>query len=378
MVKMRFLLKDRYSTFIVITTLCFLPPIIIFLYAIVGLTKDYSWFMLSLAILSLSLSCMILFTFLTYWEDLAKKKFLSSASSVISEEKNCGKILSLQENNIEKSDLDDLREMKYPSNDNEESDFDQLEQKYQNLESRLARVVQEYEDYKLFGEEQLKQKNIQLMEAQITIEEQKEEINKRQNQIHHLDGKINDLSYEIKNLIQKSDLVHTPAVPPYEERSNQIENSGLVAKAWVVARELVSFGQKLTSSNYYEDESSRYKGFSQSQFSTEQRKLFTRLNQEKSYVVLLYSLAEQKLVFVSDSMQEFFGIDPSHFLINYASYFVDGGLEWQKFISQMPAAVELHSKLHLSNTKGKNIGCDINISLISKGLFRNYLICILY
>ena len=66
------------------------------------------------------------------------------------------------------------------------------EEENKQLELKAFQIAQDFADYKLFSEEQLKQKQLQLTALQQMIDDQRTEMEKRQDQIYQLDTKVHD------------------------------------------------------------------------------------------------------------------------------------------------------------------------------------------
>ncbi len=92
-----------------------------------------------------------------------------------------------------------------------------IEEENEKLVKKAEQVAQDFADYKLFSEEQLRQKNLQMTTLQQMLEDQRTEMEKRQDQIYQLDTKVHDLSYEIKTLLYLNE-AESPSSSPSQKK----------------------------------------------------------------------------------------------------------------------------------------------------------------
>lgn len=272
-----------------------------------------------------------------------------------------------------------------------------LTEENKQLILKVHQTTQDFADYKLFSEEQLKQKNIQLANFQQAIEDQRTEVEKRQEHISQLDTKIHDLSYEIKTLLHlhetdtsatlpsflKMDHPAKPlAMPPEEEWENeeiafesQIHNPN---EALLLLKKCINIAQKLTGANYYNNESLRYREFTTSHYTIDQRRLFDSLRSETSGLILVYSQKEHKLLFANNQAKNLLGWSPEKFVGDFPALIQDGLHEWRKAINQLGSAGEAQARMVAKTKYGQEMMLNCHLGVIPTGLFRNYVIGVLY
>lgn len=269
------------------------------------------------------------------------------------------------------------------------------------LQLSAQQIMQEFSDYKVFSEEQLKQKQLQFVNLQKVTEEQRAEMDKRQDQIHQLDTKVHDLSYEIKTLLylheeetnqvkegkagldkgKESNIHKEPFFHHFDEEGGNDEQQ-VVCKhtdaAWLM-KKCIGTAQKLTGANYYSNESSRFRDYASSSFAIDQRRLFDSLRSETGAIVLVYSLKDQKLLFVNGEAKTMLGWSPDKFLTDFGAIMQEGLPEWKKAINSLGAGdAEVQVRVLAKTKQGQEILLNCQLGIVPSGLFKNYVVGILY
>ena len=319
---------------------------------------------------------------------------------------------ALESSQKQQEELIQLLEMK-------EQEILKLEEENKELQIQAQQIGQDFADYKLFSEEQRKQKQLQLSSFQQMIEDQKNEMEKRQEQIHQLDTKVHDLSYEIKTLLYLHDeesvsskpgshsshsgkndhfqssgkethfenqgkgngsKTTTPMISPALQPENLVQDSPVQTpqEAAQLLKKCIHVAQKLTGANYYSNESSRYREFSSSYFAIDQRRLFDSLRAEKGALVVVYSQKDQKLLFANNEVKTLLGWGPEKFLTEFSSIMHEGIQEWKKALQIVSTGADSQARLLAKTRQGQEIFLNCHLGVVTSGLFRNYIIGILY
>jgi len=423
----------------------YLIPLIFFsAYSIKLMSHHESWALLSVGLLLVVFGTLSLLFLVSYWEQTMRDKkptpslFLSQQALTLTSNKKEAKVMSLDPSltfdtigQHEPSELNSFKENSkemnllqaaiQASHKQQEELANALEIKGQEqhrqeeenrqLQMKAQQIAQDFADYKIFSEEQLKQKQLQFSALQQMVEDQRNEMEKRQEQIHQLDTKVHDLSYEIKTLLYLHDeegsrtqsppkiskenkspslmrepnsdiqpIILTAVTPPtIEQESNTQENPiQNPIEAIQLLRKCIQIAQKLTGANYYSNESSRYREFSSSYFAIDQRRLFDSLRSEKGALLIVYSLKEQKLLFANSESKGILGWSPDKFLSDFPTIMQEGIQEWKKALQMLVTTPESQVRLLAKTKQGQEILLNCHLGTISSGLFRNYIIGVLY
>jgi hypothetical protein len=379
----------------------YLIPLLFFAsYSIHLMSPQKSWGLLSIGLLLVTCGALCLILLLYYWENSLRIKSqkesptllssISPTSSLFEKETKVTSLLPLptetyeteeQKNFDSSQDKEDFKE-KYESLlemlEIKKQELEELELLNQQLNTKAQQISQDFSDYKLFSEEQLKQKQIQFSSLQQTIEDQRGEMEKRQEHIHQLDTKVHDLSYEIKTLLY----LHKEEIPKQnksyaielkqEEEGNSlpqtIQNTG---EAVSLLRKYVAMAEKLVSTHYYTNEVSRYRDFSAPYYTIDQRRLFDHLRNEKSALIIIYSQKDNKLLFANTTAKILLGWNSEKFISDFFSIIQEGVQEWKKGLFQLTIHSETQIRMLAKTKQGQELLLDCHLGIVPSGLFRN-------
>ncbi len=272
--------------------------------------------------------------------------------------------------------IDELKEK------NEELEY--LKENKDDFDRQKEDQLNALSEKKDYIEDQLKQKDILIEEYQHTISDQRAVIEKKQKQIEQFESKVNDLTYEIKTLIQLADTegpsktTEAPPNLPREPLSNTKSQDKVVSKPEdpsALLKRCLNIAQKLTGSAPFTGNSSRFPGFPN--FALDQRRLFDSLQSESSNAIIIYSQKDKKLLFANDKVRELLGWTPDKFLQGFDDLIQDGLSDWKSRVSHISPKEENDIRLIVKAKSGEDILVHCHIGLIPTGVFRNHVIGIL-
>ncbi|MFI5342752.1 MAG: hypothetical protein ACHQUC_00860 [Chlamydiales bacterium] len=436
---MRFNTNNRLVLSASLIIFYLLPVLFFSVYSISQMSSNKSWSVLSGGLLLVA-SCSLLLIFLVhYWEKAAEDKFKKHLLERKEQPEKENKVTSLDpallfdhpHDAIEEPENLSVKETMKAELCSVQANLLECQAKMIQLQEELAskeelykisleenkqliykaqEIQQDFSDYKLFSEEQLKQKSLQLINLQQTIEDQRTEVERRQEQISQLDSKVHDLSYEIKTLLylHETEASHpTPSFLKVDDStkslltkvvSGKVDSSQPVytlqeeyegeavsvesqihtpAEAVLLMRKCINTAQKLTGANYYSNEASRFREFSSSHYTIDQRRLFDSLRSETSGLILVYSQKEHKLLFANNQTKYLLGCGPEKFVSDFSSHFQELP-DWKKALSLLSTGPESQTRLLAKTKHGQEIILNCHLGVIPTGLFRNYVICVLY
>lgn len=412
--------KQNNRQFLSLSVILFyLLPVLLFVsYSISLMPRHKSWSILSLGLLMMTGGSLALIWLLYYWEQTIKTQpiqekrlialspngiadhqetkvmaldphFLATPQTEISSKENSGVLHAALKESQEK--YEQLIKEKQ-----------RLDDENQQLSIKVEKVSQDFSDYKIFSEEQLKQRNLQISHFQQTIEDQRSEIEKYQNQIQALDTKVHDLSYEIKTLLYLHETENNgtqpvshfeiakmktvalePSRPAGEEEANNEKltekmHIQMAADAAQLLKRTVTLAQKITGTPYHGHESSRYREFSSPYHTIDQRRLFDHLRNETQALILVYSQKEQKIVFVNNQSKSLLGWSPDKFIQDFANLIQEGTQDWKKALEALSNQSESQTRLLCKTKNGQEVLLNCQLGHVATGLFKHYIIGILY
>lgn len=402
--------------------LFYLAPLLFFsVYSIGLMSRTKSWSILSIGLLMVACGSLALILLLRYWE-----KGLKSSRRIREdfEEAASGKVTGLESSfslahtvNGQEEELKSLREALKGRQENGDQLLQDLEKKNQELHNheeenrslqvQVMRITQDFADYKLFCEENLKQKNLQLTACQQTVDHQQGEIEKGLEQISELQAKVRDLSYEIKTLLYlNEDEVKKPqlaisgqlsdgfklkeSIAPYavtvppkkaeEEMAYAVTGTSVKtpAEALLLLRRCLNIAQKLTGANYYGNESSRYREPSSQHYTIDLRRLFDSLRSETGAMITVYSQKEQRFIFVNNACKALLGWGADKFEHDFQDLIQEGEADWTKALASLTTYPDSQARLVLKAKSGEDLLLHCHLGMIPTGLFRHFIIGIFY
>lgn len=275
----------------------------------------------------------------------------------------------------------------------------QLEIEKGQFQQRIDDVYQEFNTYKSSTEEELQRKTVLLLEYQETVNQQREVIKKRQDQIGEFETKVRDLNYEVKTLLQLADYDKDP-IPKQIESPIFIEKGSLYnyspdqddeesyplqenhvktsEEASTQLKRCIDIAQKITGANHLNNETSRFRDLSIDNFTLDLRRLFDNLRSENACTVVVYSQKENKLLFANNQAKSLLGWSIEKFVQNFQEIAKEGDLEWKKGLSQLSTLPESRMRLMMKTKTGQNLLVHCHLGVIPRGIFRNHVIGVLY
>jgi hypothetical protein len=437
-------ISNRQFLFAAIIVFYLIPLLFFSAYSIKLMSHNKSWTLLSIGLLLVVFGTLSLIFLLSYWEQSIRDKklvnsLLSSSyslssspnekekkvtlldptltfSSIIPQEE--AEKLGIKENTKE---LNLLQAALHASQKQQEElaktleikgqELHKKEEENKHLQIQAQQIAQDFADYKLFSDEQLKQKQLQWAALQQMVEDQRTEMEKRQEQIHQLSTRVHELNYEIQALVylheeetsstqspttmkeekiastlpemqtetqEQGNIAVIEETATYQEEQAQESYIQTSAEAAQLLKKCIQMAQKLTGANYYSNQTSRYREFSSSYFAIDQRRLFDSLRSETGALIVVYSQKENKLLFVNSESKTLLGWSPEKFLIDFASIMQEGIQDWKKALQTLSTASESHARLLAKTKQGHELLLNCHLGLIPSGLFRHYVIGVLY
>lgn len=382
---------NRQSIFALIIFLYVIPLFFFSSYSISIMPRSKSWLIVSIGLLMIAGGSILFLLLLRYLEQSLKPVTIPDYSEKLggATEKvtQFDPIQSLKEYSetqyaIETAELADLR-----SNlEKKQEDQSRLLEDNKLLTAKTAQTTQEYNDYKIFSEEQLKQKSLQNQALQIRIDDQQEEQKKLHEQIEQLNCKVNDLTYEIRTLISLNDeaapIKHPNSIKSSEEHRSQGETNKHQAltrsDASLLLKRCINTAQKITGSIYHGSESSRYRNYTPTLSTIDLRRLYDSLRLENEALIIVYSPKEQKFLFANQQSKSLLGWSPDKLIQGFPSLIQDGLEEWENAVRTLSSQPESKLRLLIKTKMGDDLYIECHLSLIPMGLFKHYIIGVMY
>ena len=258
-------------------------------------------------------------------------------------------------------------------------EFEDLRKEYNRLQEELAHFSEE-------GQKKLKHKDSLLNEYQRTISEQRMIIEKKQRYIAKLEGKVRDLMYEIRSLLQLEASPTGTSFPSNDglDINEQamidafLPSSPHLSKPYDFSTQLQKYIEKaegLTGVDhlgYVGGQSPRFLDLSLDCYAVDRRRLFDSFKDETGGAVFIISLSEKKFLFVNPSIKSLSGWSQEKFIKEFPQLVVRGLSEWEDSLSKIKTLKECSLRLSVLSKTGKPKQFECYLGKISKGPFAHH------
>jgi len=364
------MLKSRHSLIAAILILYFIPLFVMGSYSLRWLTLAQSWNMISLSILLATCGSIVIYGFLYLWEEEKTEQPQPIIETPDSGAKELQTAFDLQ--------TEELRILQ-----------DEME-RYRKLWEDLDNEKILFKDSL---EEQLVEKNKLLADLEQTTASLKQNLESTLQKNEDLEIKVNDLSYEIKTLLQLSELDESIKEDPFETLNPDLEVSYKAPEvnipvpvkmirnpeeAFVQLKRCLDIAQKITGASHYQNLEGRYQGIPANNIALDLRHLFDNLRSEHGASILFYSQKEHKLLFANNHIKNLLGWSPEKVIQDFLELTVEGSEDWKKATQQFNPKNEGPISLMLKTKSGEILEVKALLGIIPSGVFRQDLIAVLY
>jgi|GEM_PF-3216170 len=222
-------------------------------------------------------------------------------------------------------------------------------------EKEMERLRSEVLQLKMGSIEALRQKERELQEAKKQLHEHRHQIEEKQTLLQTLQGKVSDLTFEIKTLVE----VHNRQEEPQFKAIAQKEPGERLLKR------CLDHAKKYVGSHLFHGIDGR------ESLSLDQRRLFDSFLEEKSGVVFYFSPKEGKILFVNSAVEDLLGCSSETFRFDFIKLIEGSEEAWRQGVQQLSKTAESEFDLQLKLTSGKEGLFRCVLGRIPSGLFRN-------
>ncbi len=259
-----------------------------------------------------------------------------------------------------------------------ENELSRLQEEALEEKNLRIQMMDELNASKQLFEEELRQKQVMIEEYLKTITDQRGIIEKKQKLLEQNESKVQDLTYEIKTLLQLAETA-TFVKAPEETRPKEVFKTvkGSDAASNQLKR-CLDLAIKLNGVQQFTNPSSRFKDLHVDNFALDQRRLFDSLQSEHASPVLLFSQNEKKLTFANEEVRQMLGWSPEKFVQHFPDLVQEGYEEWQKKSLQLKSGEQDDVPLVMRTKSGLESLVYCRLGCIPTGTFKGHVINILY
>ncbi len=234
-----------------------------------------------------------------------------------------------------------------------------------------------------------------LAEYRDTCARQRTVIEKRQGDIGSLQGRVNDLTYEVKTLLKlKESLDDNHELPdnyvaieaeefgfsnttePNEETSFE-ENITEKDRPQAQLAKCIGIASQLTGASHLAKKDALFSDFTLGSLAIDQRRLFGNFQNIKKAVILIYSKKDSQLIFASKSIKGLLGWNSDKFVKNFNSLVQQGMDDWKHTLESIKLDQRQSLRLLLKMRSGKDLLTHCYLGEVGNGNFQGFVIGIL-
>jgi len=258
---------------------------------------------------------------------------------------------------------------------------------------QVQKALTEIDEYKKNTCQQLEHQQGHIQELQEVIADQRAFIEKKQQQTSTLEGKVGDLTYEIKTLLQLAE-AHSGSLytePPttysssfmpqyeYEEPLSIIPERQIRTheEATLQLKRCIDIAQKITGSQRFSNQLNAFRDSAADSFALDLRRLCDSLRSENNSTIILYSPKENQLLFVNNQIKILTGWSPDKFVQNFTDIIQDDDA-WRKGFGSLAMRSEAQFKIPLKTKSGQDISVQVHMGMIPTGIFRHHAVAVLF
>ncbi|MGK5594463.1 MAG: hypothetical protein ACSNEK_03790 [Parachlamydiaceae bacterium] len=247
-----------------------------------------------------------------------------------------------------------------------------------SLEARQTALQEEHHWQEKYRELQ-DEFSLLTLESSQAIEGLKNTLDQKQQQITHLENQIHDLRYEIKTLLNLTEIDYsqnhsspayqnTPLLPLSDEKMQNF-NVANQDEAKHLLKQCLGIAQKMTGSNQLKS-SSKLKLLPLEHTTLDLRVLFDAFREDSSALITIFSTKDRKLIFANHQTKPLFGYHPEKFVQDFLSL-IRNPEEWNETLDQLSAKAEATLNLSIKSKSGETLRTTCCLSNIPTGIFRD-------
>lgn len=248
-----------------------------------------------------------------------------------------------------------------------------LQTHLQEKESALAQALNENHEMAEKIQEIRESAALNEEEARRKIESLELEVHQTGQAAKQFENQINDLRYEIKTLLNLTEVGPEPIKDvPLEPVQEVIAPKPQAGTRGLLTR-CVDAAQKITAGYH----TSSLRGLSLDPYAFDLRRLQDALRQESGALILVYSPKEERVLFANAETKNLLGISPEQFAQDFADFAAEDFPKWKSAVLQLLTKSEVRIPIQFKDKSGDKVLLNAQIASIPTGVFRSLIIATL-
>lgn len=265
--------------------------------------------------------------------------------------------------------------------DSIQHELGEKEREIQSMTEQLTHALGEHQEIKEKLTEVMETSAQKEEEARKKIEALELESHQKMQTSKHLENQIHDLRYEIKTLLQltevdykqlgmepekKEDVVSEPVVEPVIPAQSKGSTRSRLTRC-------IDIAQKITAGYH----SSSLRSLSLDPYAFDLRRLSDALRHETGALILVYSPKEERILFANGETKSMLGMSPEQFAQDFTEIVGTEFITWKTGITQLLTKSEVNITVEFKTKAFGPVALNALMGPIPTGVFRSLVIAIL-
>lgn len=251
-----------------------------------------------------------------------------------------------------------------------------------SLRKGQSQQVKELTQVSIDLQSQLEKKETILSEYRSTLQDQREVIEKKQKDIQLLQVRVNDLKYELENVLKLK--AHDPqdTLPFFQTTPLSLENPEVPSPSLSNSLQhkldrYVKMAMTLNSSYHLTKNQGRSPQVPLGSLIIDQRRLFDRLQNEENEALMVYSREEKRLIFINNQITSLLGWSPERFLTDFSFLIQKNYIDWREALEEVKVQEQKNLRLLMKAKSGKEVLTHCYLKEVPEGVFKGHIIGLL-
>jgi hypothetical protein len=203
----------------------------------------------------------------------------------------------------------------------------------------------------------------------------------KQQMVEQLESQIHDLRYEIKTLLQLTEVDYSKFVMEQPVKKTEVDaalprmqgNVKREEEARLLLRRCMEVAQKIT----FPTRPSMQPGSCEVS-ALDLRRLTDAMKEESGALVLFYNPKEKKVLYASRETKQLLGYAPETFAHQFAEIAEEGLPFWEAAVGQLSSKPQSSLVLGLKTRAGEEVVFNVQLGAVSSGGFKGYAVAVFY
>lgn len=250
----------------------------------------------------------------------------------------------------------------------------------ENKETEISRLTIENKELKDKLQENLEIIALKEEEARKKIEGLESEVHQKMQTSKNLENQIHDLRYEIKTLLQLTEVDYPSPQkeeiffePPIAPAPSLICSFPSHESAKSLLTRCINIAQKMTAGYHV----SSVRHLSSDPYAFDLRRLSDALRHEMGALIIVYSPKEERVLFSNTESKTLLGVSPEQFSQDFKEYIGEGFSIWKSAIPQLLTKSDVSVVINFETKTHEIVPLKVLLGAIPTGVFRSLIIGVL-